>query len=122
MYRRLSRRRDLAVIRISPAVLDAPGVVISDGNAASNGTAFHSSPAGLAHLDEELVYAEYWTDSDQWTQLEKKRQRCAEVLVPDRIAPELLLGCYVFERGGLRQCANAAPSLEVLVRPDVFFG
>src|SRR6266702_1581952 len=121
MYKRLARRTELAVIRISPDILDIPGALITDGNAASGGTRFDPSPAGLTVLDEERVYAVSWMDSDTWAYYEKKRQRCAEVLVPDVIAPSFLIGGYVCEQAVLGPCRDAAPDLEVVVSRRVFF-
>jgi hypothetical protein len=121
MYRRLGQCDSLAVIRISPDILDTPGSVIADGNAASSGTRFDPSPAGLARLDEENVYAEYWTDPDPWVQIEKKRQRCAEVLVPDMVPPELLIGCYVVRDDARKACHAVAADLSVEVHGRVFF-
>jgi hypothetical protein len=46
-------------------VLNLPGVVVADGNAASAYTAFYPSPEGLPWVDEELVLAKYWTDQNQ---------------------------------------------------------
>lgn len=121
MYRRLGQRRELAVIRVSPRVLDMPGAVIADGNAAGDGTCFRESPGGLEMLDEERVYAEWWTDDDIFTHWEKKRQRCAEVLVPDCIPPSFITGCYVHNTQALRTCHTVSPGLKVEVRRDVFF-
>jgi len=121
MYKRLSRRGELAVVRIRSDILDIPGTVIADGNAASTGTRFDPSPMGLAVLDEQRVYAEYWTDSDIWAYYEKKRQRCAEVLVLDLVPPDFLIGCYVCADGVIQACRKAAPSLEVVVNAHVFF-
>jgi hypothetical protein len=121
MYKRLGRRNELAVVRICPDILDIPGTVIADGNAASVGARFESSPIGPAVLDEQRVYAEYWTDSDMWAYYEKKRQRCAEVLVPDLVPPDFLIGCYVWADGAARTCQQAAPGLEVVVNARVFF-
>lgn len=121
MYKRLSRRTTLTVIRVKPDILDLPGTVIADGNAASAGTRFDPSPIGLAVLDEQRVYADYWTDPDAWTYYEKKRQRCAEVLVPDLVPPDLLIGCYVCADGVVQVCREAAHDLEVAVNARVFF-
>jgi len=121
MYKRLGRRTELAVVRIRPDIMDIPGAVIADGNAASVGTRFEPSPMGLAVLDEQRVYAEYWTDSDRWAYYEKKRQRCAEVLIPDLIPPDFLIGCYVCVDGVVQTCRAAAPGLEVVVNARVFF-
>lgn len=120
----ISRRRDqkheMAVVRVDPAILDLSNVVITDGNAASSSTRFYPSPAGLAELDEDRVYAEWWTDPDVWTYYEKKRQRCAEVLVPDAIPPEYLVGAYVSRTAGVAVCESALRGLEVEVKPHVF--
>jgi hypothetical protein len=40
MYLRRGRHRELCVLRVSPDVLDLPGVVVADGNASSGYTAF----------------------------------------------------------------------------------
>jgi hypothetical protein len=53
MYKRKDDTVPLAVVRLHPNVLDLPGSVITDGNAASNNTIFLPSPGGLKRLDEE---------------------------------------------------------------------
>jgi hypothetical protein len=91
LYRRRDRHAELCVLRVSTEVLDLPGVVIADGNAASKYTAFWPSPLGLGKIDSSLVFAEYWTDADQIAGWHKKRVKCAEVLVPDSVDPRLSL-------------------------------
>lgn len=122
MYRRLKHKSRIAVLRVDPQILDSGRVVIADGNAASNGTRFYPSPTGLAALDEDRVYAESWTDQDRWAYFEKKRQRCAEVLVPDVVPVEYVLGCYACDDDVRANCAELAPSVEVKVRKHVYFG
>lgn len=122
MYKRLNRRNELAVVRVHPDVLDLPGTVITDGNAASNATRFYPSPTGLTGLDRDKVYAEYWTDVDPWVMWEKKRQRCAEVLVLDRVPCRFLLGCHVCTESASYLCRQAAPHLDVAVNKVVYFG
>lgn len=86
---------NLAVIAVASTILELPGVIISDGNAASFGTLFtFPDEAGLGKLDETRVLAQYWTDSDSYAQTEKKRQRCAEVLVPNYIPPHYLTSIH----------------------------
>lgn len=121
MYDRRSTP-NLLVLRIDPAVLDVPGAVISDGNAATGNTAFYASPAGLAYLDEDRVYAVWWTNTDDpWLRREWKRQRQAEVLVPDRIPPEYIWGCYVRYKQMLTPCSQVSATLNVEVGARVFF-
>ena len=122
MFRRRSHRHQLCILRIEPDVLDIPGTVIVDGNAASPFTRFAAAPAGLEMLDEQRVYATYWTNTDHLAQKEKERQRCAEVLVPDRVPVEYIVGCYVCTDGVARACGRIVPDLEVVVSARVFFG
>jgi hypothetical protein len=121
MYKRLSHRDHIAVVRVHPAVLDIPGAVVADGNAASNATKFEPSPAGLAGLDEARVYAHSWTDADTWVYWEKKRQRCAEILVPDVVPPHYLLGCYTVSEEVRLNCREHAPDLDAEVQKHVYF-
>lgn len=119
MYDR--RSNDLLVVRVSPAVMDLPGVVISDGNSANGPTRFFPSPGGLAQLDERRVFAEWWTHEDYWEQLERKRQRQAEVLVPDVVPPEYILGCYARRDRAAAECRGLVANLAVEVNAHVYF-
>ncbi|MEN4476181.1 DUF4433 domain-containing protein [Mycolicibacterium cosmeticum] len=121
MYDRRGMRANMVVLRISHSVLDIPGVVIADGNAASSGTKFAASPAGLAGLDPERVYAHSWDHPDPWIKRERKRQRSAEVLVPHRIGPEHIVGGYVHIADGIDRCNIVSADLAVEVNAYVFF-
>jgi hypothetical protein len=123
MYCRLHLRETLGVVRVSPAVLDIPGAVITDVNAAVSGVAFYDSPGGLVQLDEERVYTDDWRDPNPWIQLKQKQQRQAEVLVPHNVGSEHLLGCYVCADHVVQPCATAAGviGLSVEVNKHVFF-
>ena len=121
MSARRAYNRQIVVVRLSPAVLDIPGTVITDGNAAAGPTAFYPSPAGLTALDEQRVYAQSWLDDDRWTYWEKKRQRCAEVLVPNAVPTDYMLGCYACSDEVATTCRTRVVGLEVEVRASVYF-
>lgn len=112
---------DLVVVRIASTILDLDDVVISDGNAANKQTLFYPSPAGLANLDAARVYAKWWTAPDYWEKQERKRQRQAEVLVPDCVSPEYILGCYARRAHAVRRCRQLVADWAVEVNPDVYF-
>jgi hypothetical protein len=95
MYKRRTQYAALCVLSIKPDVLDLPEVVITDGNAASEYTRFEASPNGLAKVDKDLTFAEWWTHDDYHEKLRRKRAKCAEVLVPGRIAPDMIFGIHV---------------------------
>jgi len=117
----MRRSSDLIVVRVRPCVLDLANVVVSDGNAANGPTRFFPSPAGLEHLDADRVYAEWWTHSDYWEQQERKRQRQAEVLVPDVVTSDHILGCYTWTDAEATRCRLLVADWTVEVKPHVYF-
>jgi hypothetical protein len=87
MRKRAHQHLSLCVLQVSVGVLDLPNVVISDGNAASDYTAFWLPPLGLERVDFDLVFAEWWTDSNQiqqWIRPGSNVQRswCPTGLIP----------------------------------------
>ncbi|MFB8438080.1 DUF4433 domain-containing protein [Streptomyces niveus] len=114
-------REGLMVIRVMPDVLDLPNVVISDGNAATGTTRFFPSPSGLEALTEDRVYATYWIHNDEFEYYERKRQRCAEVLVPDRVLPSYIIGCYTSTQRDQAWCTASQPNWKVEVNRNVYF-
>lgn len=117
-----SRRSDsLVVVRVDPAVIELPGAVVSDGNAASNQTRFYAPGPGLAALDETRVYARSWKSDDLWDEWERKRQRQAEVLVPDMVPPAYIMGCYARRDPAATECRRRVADLVVEVNAYVYF-
>jgi hypothetical protein len=121
LYKRAGQHMQLAVLRISPAVLDLPGVVIVDGNAASAYTGFWPAPAGLAKVDKDAVFAEYWTHADQIEQWRRMRAKCAEVLVPDRVDARYIIGAYVSCPEAAEAVGGMGVTLTITVDPHLFF-
>lgn len=122
MYVLQSNYRNLCVLRVSTDVLDIPGVVIADRNAARTGVSFGPASTALASIDYELVFADSWTyPEDQAKERSHKAIKCAEVLVPGRVAPDYVFGAYVSGATNRARLAKAAPSLEATVNADLFF-
>ena len=112
----------LIVVRISSDVLDIPGTILTDGNAAADATRFYSSPGGLSNLDDTLIYAISWNDQDFWRKIEKKRVRNAEVLVPNMVGTEYIRGCYASDATMRTKCQMLAGTLEVGINETIYFG
>lgn len=121
MYVVKDKHNDLVVLRVKKGVLDIPNAVIADGNAASDPTAFYSSPDGLQHLDDEAMFAEFWTDQDFFQYWYKKRVKGAEVLIPDRIDPGFITGAYVSSQQTLERVNSLNLRLQVTVSGSLFF-
>lgn len=96
----LSKRREqndeICVLRIDTAVLDLPGVIVADRNAASDWVSFSPVSKGIRAIDKTRVFARYWTHpNDPYDEMSHKSEKCAEVPVPDRVDPQFIVGAYV---------------------------
>jgi hypothetical protein len=121
LYRLSHVHLDLTVLRVSTEILDLPGVVIADGNASSDYTAFWPSPAGLEKVQGDLVFAEYWTDENTFEYWNKKRIKCAEVLVPYVVEPRFITGAYVSCQESERRFKATGAHLPVSIDAGLFF-
>jgi len=121
----MSKRRDeahtLCVLRVSTRILEIPGAVITDQNAASNYVRFHA-PDKIGLLNLETIFARNWKHPDN--QIEEWRHssaKCAEVLIPKRIPPELIEGAYVFNAASRQALADTGFHLPITIDADLFF-
>lgn len=121
LYKLKAEHHALCVLQINDGVLDLPGVVITDGNAASQYTAFWPSPAGVEYLKHEYVFAESWNDEDEIVKRTKKRAKCAEVLVPDCIPPNYILGAYVSCEQAKSSLVNIGFTRPITIHAHLFF-
>jgi hypothetical protein len=101
--------------------LDLPGVVIADQNASSGYVRFAPSPHGLVNIDRDLTYAEWWTHPDPIEQFRRRSAKCAEVLVPDRVAPDFLEAAYVASEATRLAFELNDLELPVIIRRQLFF-
>lgn len=122
MIKNVGNPADVLVLRVAPIVLDLPGVVLTDQNAASDYRAFLPSPAGLAKISKDVVFAEYWTHQDDQIETWKhKSAKCAEVLVPDVVPPCFLTGVYVFDADTERRIQQIPGVPPIIVDKHLFF-
>jgi len=122
----LSKRRDqnnqICVLRVNPSVIDLSGVVISDRNASADYSRFYTVKEGLTALDKDKIYAKYWTNAqNQYDYWEQKSIKCAEILVPDRVESQYILGAYIANQTALKVFKKLRIQLTVSIRSDMFF-
>lgn len=121
MYMRRHQHLTLCVLSINPAVLDLPGVVITDGNASSDYIAFRPAPDGLKIVDKDMTFADDWTDSDKIQYLRNKTAKCAEVLVPDVVPPNYIGGAYVSCEDARQKLNTLGLGLATKINAKMFF-
>lgn len=122
LFVRKDRHRTICVLRIATTVLDMPGVIITDQNAASDHARFEPAPNGLDVVDRGLTFAEYWTHREEpIAEWRHKSKKCAEVLVLNVVPAPLVVGAYVSGPAGLAALRALQPPWEPVVDPHLFF-
>lgn len=111
----------ICVLRVDPNVLDLPGVIIADCNASSRHVRFFDPATGLQEIDHAEVFSDSWNHGDPVEKMRHKSRMNAEVLVPDRVDPALILGAYVESSSAGAELLIHAPSLKCSVKPSMFF-
>jgi hypothetical protein len=125
MYKRKDLHHELSVIRLSKNVLNLPKVVIADRNASSDYVLFTPAPDGLRTISKSLVYAKYWHHDDPIEKFRHASIKCAEVLVPDMVPTDFILGAYVScEESKIKLydiIKEIEPDFLITVDQDLFF-
>ena len=103
-------------------VLDQPCVIVTDRNAASGWARFWPATAGLGNINRERLFARYWTHRDNpYEEMSHKSEKCAEVLVPDRVEAQLIVGAYVANQAAQSAFQRLNTGLPVQIWGDIFF-
>lgn len=111
----------ICLLRVDATVLNLPGTVITDCNAASGYAKFSEPTTGLSGIDRDELFSESWNHPHEPQKQRHKSRMCAEVLVPDCVEPSKILGAYVGSNAAYASLAIVAPSLNVTVDAAKFF-
>jgi len=125
MYKRKDLHNELSILRVSKDTLKLSQVVITDGNASSGYVRFYPADEGLRIIDKDLVFARVWHHDDPIEKFRHASIKCAEVLVPDKVQTDFILGAYVScEESKIKLCdiiKEIQPDFPITVNPDLFF-
>jgi hypothetical protein len=117
-----ARNNEICVLQIDALVMDQAGVIVTDRNAAADMVRFFPVVAGLSAISHDRVFAKYWTHPDDfYDERLHKSQKCAEVLVPQRVNTKFITGAYVANQKALDAVAAVDSMLSVRVRNDMYF-
>jgi len=121
MSKRRGEAHALCVLRVSLRILEIPGAVITDQNAASNYVRFHA-PDKIGLLNLETIFARNWKHPEnQIEEWKHSSAKCAEVLVPKRIPLEFVEGAYVCNPVARACLIDAGFQLPITIEADLFF-
>lgn len=123
LYRRVREDHEvLCVVRVDPAVLDAPGVVVTVENAAVGLPRFFEPLKGVATIEEDVVYAEWWKHQGDPVATDRHRAAMgAEILVPHVVPPHYLLGVRVPCSRVLAVVEGYGTTLSAVIDRPLFF-
>ena len=117
---RRSENDKICVLRIKNIVLNIDSVIITDKNAARE-CWFKTVDEGLPLLNKEEIYATFWTDdNDPIKEYKQKGIKCAEVLVPDRVHSDYIIGAYVANSTALNNLHKLS-DLGIILKSKLFF-
>lgn len=115
LYRLRAMQHMLCLLEISLDCLRKPGCVLADGNAASPATRFYDAAADGVRLPWSVLDAATWFD-----QVDGRRKRCAEVLVPRLIETADIRAIHCMRRSVASMIRNSVA--DVRVSPGLYFG
>ena len=109
-------KEKLAVLRVQPAVIEEPGTIFSDRNAAASQAQFFTDVDDLEELDVEVFRIGYWGKND-----DRRQRMMAEVLVPRPIREDEIVSIYVAAPPD-DQLKELAGDIDIIHNTQVFFG
>ncbi|MBX3307123.1 MAG: DUF4433 domain-containing protein [Nitrospira sp.] len=112
----------ICVLRVNHTVIDLPDVIVTDKNAAKDYVRFYAARNGLQALNKDLVFAQFWLNRDDpFDEQYRRGVKCAEVLVPGSVSPDLIIGAYVANQRALTTFTKLETRLSVVVNGSMFF-
>ncbi len=121
MYKKSEKAETICVLVVDPNVLEFEGCVLSDRNAAADLVRFYTPEVGLEQIDFNLVFNKYWTHDNPYEQQHRKAVKCAEILIPDQVPYEYILGAYVVNETTQQNLIDCGFDKKIIVKREVFF-
>lgn len=115
------KNNDICIICIDPKILNIPGVVMTDMNAARTLVIFYEVNYGLENINFRKIFMDNWTSDDPTIYNDNKGAKCAEILVPHRIDPMYILGFVVCSEEAKSKLEKNVTGKKVIVKPSFFF-
>lgn len=121
MYKRRMQAEILCVLAIDIEVLDIDGCIVTDQNAASTTARFYDADVGIDFIDFERVFADSWVHENAYEMALHKKIKCAEILVPESVPFDYIVGAYVVNDDTKRELIKRGFQRKIGVKPSAFF-
>ena len=108
-------KNEIAILAIRKEVLNAPGVFVTTGNAASVATDILLPQQGLKEIRQlsSILMSEYWKEEDG-----SKRKIMAECLIPERVPPEFIDTIFVANHVAAEKVKQVVPDAGISIIPE----
>lgn len=123
MYKRKAEAETLCILRLKADVLDIPGCVISDRNAAARYAHFYSPKEGIDAIDFDIVFEKYWSKED-WDENKRRNHKaikCAEVLIPDTVPYRYVQAACVMNENNKDNLLRIGFDKNIIISEKSFF-
>lgn len=121
LYKRKDIAEQICVLAVDASIMDHPDCIFSDRNAATDLVKFYPASEGVNEIDFEKVFAKYWTHDNHYEYLNHKAIKCAEILVPQCVPYDYIIGAYVVSASAKDALVDAGFDKQIFVRPKVFY-
>lgn len=121
MYKRKDNAENLCILAISTEVLNIDGCVLSDQNSSTDLVKFYTPEDGLNHINFDLVFAQYWNIGDYYEQRKRKAIKCAEILVPDCVPYDYIIGAFVLNKESEQKLLDFGFNKIIAINATPFF-
>lgn len=122
MYKRRTQAEELCILAIDNSVLDMVGCIVTDQNAASSMARFYDAVTGIEIIDFERVFADNWIHEDMYETTMHRKIKCAEILVPEKVPAEYIVGAYVVNETAKGELMQRGFRRKIAINPSAFFG
>ena len=121
LYKRKDEADSICILAVSPRVLNIEGCILSDQNASTDLVKFYTPEDGLENIDFNMVFAQNWTDTNPYTNRLKKATKCAEILIPNCVPYDYILGAYVVSEESADSLRQTGFDKKIVVNSKVFY-
>ena len=121
MYKRKTEAENLCILAIDSKVLDIPGCIVTDQNAASRTVRFYDALSGINSIDFNKIFSDNWIHDDIYETALHKKIKCAEILIPDSIPYPYIIGASVLNETSKIKLLQKGFDKNIIIKPSTFF-
>ncbi|TSA24480.1 DUF4433 domain-containing protein [bacterium] len=118
-----SHNNEICILKINGEVINIPGCILTDRNASSDYVKFFTVNEGKNNLDLKKIFDKYWhhDEYDIFDEMEHKSIKCAEVLIPEKLASDYIFGAYVINEDVKKKLIDVGFIKPIIINYGIFF-